>query len=62
MSNSDDAGKAAKKIPKVRRLEQLHRTLFDHPDRETWNGTRSLAQPSFLKQTDTYSDVNGSRC
>ena len=35
-------------------LEKLHRTLFDHPDTKTWNETRSLAQPSFLKQIESY--------
>lgn len=36
-------------------LESIHHLLFDHPDTETWNTTRSLAQPSFLEQIDSYS-------
>ena len=39
-------------------LERIHRTLFDHPDPEEWNATLSLAQPSFLKQIDSYSDTH----
>lgn len=31
-------------------FEHLHRNLFDHPNDEEWSATRSLAQPSFLKQ------------
>ena len=31
-------------------LEHLHRNLFDHPNDDEWSATRSLAQPSFLKQ------------
>lgn len=38
-----------------RELERIHRALFDHPDMEAWNATRSLAQPSFLDQIDSYS-------
>ncbi len=34
-------------------LEQLHRSPFDHPSDEEWSATRSLAQPSFLKQVDS---------
>ena len=37
-----------------RLLEHLHRNLFDHPNDEEWNATRSLAQPSFLKQIDSH--------
>lgn len=36
-------------------LEHIHRTLFDHPDIRTWDLTRSLAQPSFLKQIESHS-------
>ncbi|MDE0152439.1 MAG: hypothetical protein OXN23_01045 [Gammaproteobacteria bacterium] len=36
-------------------LERIHRVLFDHPDIKVWNATRSLAQPSFLDQIDSYS-------
>lgn len=36
-------------------LERIHRALFDHPDMKAWNATRSLAQPSFLDQIDSYS-------
>ncbi len=34
-------------------LERLHRSLFDHPSEEEWSATRSLAQPSFLKQVNS---------
>lgn len=34
-------------------LESLHRTLFNYPDDKNWKATRSLAQPSFLKQIDS---------
>lgn len=34
-------------------LESLHRTLFNYPDDKNWEATRSLAQPSFLKQIDS---------
>ena len=36
------------------KLEEIHRSLFDHPDSETWNATKSLAQPSFLKQIESF--------
>ena len=35
-------------------LERLHRDLFDHPNEKEWKATRSLAQPSFLKQIDSH--------
>lgn len=35
-------------------LERIHRAFFDHPDIKTWDATRSLAQPSFLEQIDSY--------
>ncbi len=35
-------------------LENLHRNLFNHPNNEEWNATRSLAQPSFLKQVESH--------
>lgn len=38
-------------------LERIHRALFDHPDIKTWDATRSLAQPSFLDQIDSYSSA-----
>lgn len=31
-------------------LEKFHRSYFNHPDAKTWAATKSLAQPSFLKQ------------
>ena len=36
-----------------RSLESLHRILFNCPDDKNWEATRSLAQPSFLKQIDS---------
>ena len=36
-----------------RDLESLHRSFFEHPDDRSWSATRSLAQPSFLKQIDS---------
>ena len=36
-----------------RSLESLHRTLFNCLDDKNWEATRSLAQPSFLKQIDS---------
>ena len=39
--------------PDDRSLESLHRALFDCPDDSDWEATRSLAQPSFLKQIDS---------
>ena len=39
--------------PDDRSLESLHRALFDCPDDNDWEATRSLAQPSFLKQIDS---------
>ena len=39
--------------PNDRSLESLHRSLFDCPDDNDWKATRSLAQPSFLKQIDS---------
>ena len=34
-------------------LEKLHREFFTHPSDEEWNATRSLAQPSFLRQVNS---------
>ena len=34
-------------------LEEIHRTLFTHPDMKSWESVKSLAQPSFLKQVST---------
>ena len=36
-----------------RDLESLHRSFFEHPDDGNWSATRSLAQPSFLRQVDS---------
>lgn len=41
-NNKKDAGN--------REFEQLHRSLFSHPDSKKRDTTGSLAQPSFLKQ------------
>ena len=35
-------------------LEHLHRNLFDHPNDGEWSATRSLAQPSFLRQVKSH--------
>lgn len=40
-------------------FEHLHRSLFDHPNDEEWSATRSLAQPSFLKQIDSRGSAHG---
>ena len=34
-------------------LESLHHSFFERPDDRSWSATRSLAQPSFLKQIDS---------
>lgn len=54
------ADRADRDMGKERRnLEEIHRSLFDHPDTETWKATKSLAQPSFLKQIESF---GGSHC
>ena len=39
-------------------LEHLHHNLFDHPSDEQWSATRSLVQPSFLKQIKSRGGVH----
>ena len=41
-----------------KKLEELHRSLFTHPDLETWNATKSIAQLSFLKQVRSFGGSN----
>ena len=39
-------------------FEHLHRNLFTHPNDEEWNATRSLDQPSFLKQINSHGSAH----
>ena len=39
-------------------FEHLHRNLFTHPSDEEWSATRSLDQPSFLKQIDSHGSAH----
>ncbi len=42
-------------------LERFHRSHFEHPDAKTWAATKSLAQPSFLKQVKSFGGCNSGK-
>lgn len=58
MSNTNDNGSSGDNMSRLGDedwdLERQHRAMFNSPSEKEWSSIRSLAQPSFLKQVDSY--------